>query len=290
MWPIVLLLVLTLAVFAYRAIHQIVIAIAFPYHILYEYHKFGIGEGRPKEHNKVYIGHDELEWMFIEPQHPIRDPRDLIVFCHGNMCTIKTIYDAWQPLCDLLDSDVLLIEYPGYLSDPTQSWLSESYIKEHCKYTLMIAVDRHKLHKRDIYFAGQSVGTGVAAYLATCGKWNTKGLLLHSPYKSLVKIMIDVSVPAQFDLLRLVDAFNTVDALCGYKKIDSVVLLAAQDDEVIPFSHANDLNQLVPGSTLFMGSGGHNGISGKLVLRAYRRLLGYRDEVDEKDPPVRFVK
>jgi hypothetical protein len=156
-------------------------------------------------------------------------PRSRLLIVHGNAGNAINRLDYARGLQDLGPWDVYILEYPGYgarSGKPSQ----RSFFKA--------ADEAIGLLKPDgpVYIMGESIGTGVAAYLAGTRSEVVRGLLLIAPYNRLVPV-------AQAHMrifpawLFLLDRFPSEDYLESYH--GPVAMLFAGNDRIVPnrFGH-----------------------------------------------------
>lgn len=121
---------------------------------------------------------ENIGWKRMTPHPPAQGQ---VLITHGNGgCGIDRV-DFANPLRESAAMDVFILEYPGFgdrPGSPTETSLFES------------AEDAFQSLPKTapIYLLGESLGTGVAAYLAGAHPNEISGLLLFAPYNSLVDV------------------------------------------------------------------------------------------------------
>jgi uncharacterized protein len=182
-------------------------------------------------------------------------PTACVLITHGNAgCAIDRGYLA-GPIHVAAPVDVYVLEYPGYGSregsPDKRSFLAAA---EEAFGLLPGSLPR--------YLVSESIGAGVACYLAGAHSTKVAGLLLFMPYHNLASVAQSKMpwLPAYFLLL---DRFNPADCLKDYRGPVKMVLAGA--DEIIPVEsgrrlfegYAGPKNlQIVPGAH-------HNDIAGQ---------------------------
>ena len=155
--------------------------------------------------------------------------RDRLLITHGNGgCALdRAVYARW--LNQAVNCDVFILEYPGYGARPGSP----------NQQTLFQAADEAiALLEKDgpLYVIGESLGTGVAAYLAGTHPHSIAGLLLIAPYHNLSDVaQHHMSIlPARWILK---DKFPSAAYLRNYH--GRVAVLLAGQDTVVPnqFGH-----------------------------------------------------
>ena len=151
-------------------------------------------------------------------------PTGSVLIVHGNAgCALNRDYIA-RPIHETGTLDVLVMEYPGYGarggSPGKPSWLAA--IEE--AFALLPK-------DRPIYLVSESLGTGVAAYLAKTHPDQVAGMVMFVPYDSL-PALAQSKMPVLLPYLFLVDRYQPSEWLKDYRGPVKVVL--AGRDEVIP--------------------------------------------------------
>ena len=155
---------------------------------------------------------------------PIQPSQGQVLLTHGNAgCAFQCGHyaDAIQQAAPL---DVFFVEYPGFENrsgSPTERSLDRAAAEA----LQLLATNR------PIYLAGESLGTGVATYLA--GKYPNEvaGVVLLAPYNKLAPVAQSHMVILPVALL-LVDRFPSEKYLRTYH--GPVAMLVGGRDNVIP--------------------------------------------------------
>jgi pimeloyl-ACP methyl ester carboxylesterase len=157
----------------------------------------------------------------LSPKQPVVG-RVLVEYGSGGCATGCAHYaDVIQ---DVSAFDVFILEYPGYADRPG-SPSQKSLFRAADEAFQLLATNG------PVYLVGESLGTGVAAYLAGTHPDKVAGVVLLAPYNRLADA-------AQYDYpilpvhLLLVDRFPSEDYLRNYH--GPVGVLVAGEDEVVP--------------------------------------------------------
>lgn len=176
-------------------------------------------------------------------------PRGTIVIYHGNAGTI----DDRSFLARALSSRgfrVALAEYPGYGQRDGNATIRQVLAASVNDFEAAMAA-----LPAPLYILGESFGAGIAAKVAEKYPHNVAGLVLVTPWDSLANV-VNAILPVPLAFL-LVDRFDSVASLSGYR--GNVVIVAAEQDEVLPVSHARALAQGAPSAAYFeLRGAGHN--------------------------------
>lgn len=177
---------------------------------------------------------DAIGWKRLAATQPASGQ---VLILHGNAGSAvdRTGYaDAIQMAAPL---DVFILEYPGYgdrPGSPSQKTLFRA--GDHA----MELLDR----ERPIYLLGESLGTGVASYLA--GRWatNVTGVLLIAPFNNLT-VVGQHHMPIFPVRWMLRDRFPSEKHLRQYQGPLAVIL--ATQDRVVPAKFGRRLYENYPG-------------------------------------------
>ena len=161
--------------------------------------------------------------------NPLNRNRACLLIVHGNAGSAMDRLDYANQLRATEPLDVYVLEYPGYGArdgSPSQKSFFEA------------ADGALSLLKNQgsVYVMGESLGTGVASYLAGTHPETVKGMLLIAPYNNLTDVA-KVHMPMFPVSLMLWDRFPSATYLQNYH--GPVAMLFAGQDVVVPnrFGH-----------------------------------------------------
>ena len=160
----------------------------------------------------------------LEADKPAAGERSRLVIVHGNAGSAIDRLDYADELKKIAPWDVYILEYPGYgprPGKPTQK-------------SLFAAADEAiGLLKGNgpIYLMGESLGTGVACYLAGSHPKSVRGVLLIAPYNNLTDVAC-YQLPILPVRWFLLDRYPSETYLKSYSGPVAVIL--AGQDTVIP--------------------------------------------------------
>jgi pimeloyl-ACP methyl ester carboxylesterase len=164
---------------------------------------------------------EPIGWKRLSPVQPAQGQ---VLVMHGNAgCAFQCAHyaDAIQQAAPL---DVFMVEYPGYENRPGSP--AETGLDAAADEAFRLLVTN-----RPIYLVGESLGTGVATYLAGEHSNEVDGVVLLAPYNHLSAVgqahmrIIPVA-------LFLCDRFPSDKYLSTYH--GPVAMLVAGDDTVVP--------------------------------------------------------
>jgi uncharacterized protein len=169
---------------------------------------------------------ETIGWKHLNAGPP---PRERLLIVHGNAgCAIDRA-DYADGLQRATPWDIYILEYPGYGSrggSPSQSSIFHA------------ANEAMELLKKEgpVYIMGESLGTGVAAYLAGSYPEMVRGMLLIAPYHNLTGVAA-THMPIFPVRLMLWDRFPSAEYLKNYH--GPIAMLFAGQDVVVPnrFGH-----------------------------------------------------
>ncbi|MGO8839237.1 MAG: alpha/beta hydrolase [Limisphaerales bacterium] len=157
----------------------------------------------------------------LSPKQPA-EGRVLIVYGNGSCATACAHYaDVIQNFAAF---DVYIVEYPGY-ADRSGSPSQKNLFRAADEAFRLLGTNE------PVYLVGESLGTGVAAYLAGTHPDQVAGLVLLGAYNRLTDVA-HYHMPWLPVHLMLVDRFPSEDYLRHYH--GPVAVLVAGQDRVVP--------------------------------------------------------
>jgi len=173
----------------------------------------------------------------------------VVVHFHGNgedLADLGAIVDLFVTA----GAGALAVEYPGYGISRADGASTESSV-----YAAGAAALEYLRSQgyADVVLAGQSLGTGVAAELASRGLGSR--LVLVSPFTSLVAVA-GSHYPWLPVHLLLRDRFDTASK--APRIAVAVLLLHGSDDEIVPASMSGELERLFPHASRVVIQGAHH--------------------------------
>lgn len=178
------------------------------------------------------------------------NPKGVILYFHGNAGDLS----RWGFIAEYFvekQYDVLIIDYRTY--GKSTGKLSEKALYNDAQYGYDYLKDRYAEGEITLY--GRSLGTGIAAYLASKNK--PKQLILETPYYSIADV-----AKSRFPLLPVETLLKY--KLPTYKYIQQascpITIIHGTDDMVVPISSAEKLLKLNIENLDFITieGGGHN--------------------------------
>ncbi len=182
---------------------------------------------------------------------PARNPHGTVLMMHGNAGNISHRL-GYLTMFNRLGYSVLLFDYRGYGKSGGNPDEEGTYRDAEAAWQHL--TEARKLAPRDIVMLGESLGGGVATWLAL--KYPPRALVLASTFTSVPDLGAQVYPWLPVRLL----ARMHYDNLARIGKIDAPVLIAhSRDDDIIPFAHGEALFAAArdPKQMLVL-AGGHN--------------------------------
>lgn len=169
---------------------------------------------------------------------PSKGAKRLVIYCHGNGCDLGTIHSELVRYRNFWKVHVLAMEYPGYgicPGTPSEKSINLSMLSVYHYITKQL-----RWPSLFIFFYGRSIGTGpVCKLVADLHQRDIRvgGIILQCAYTSIRDVVSHVAGSVAAALIS--------NRWCNIKevtKIDCPVLLIhGQADELIPFTHSEDL-------------------------------------------------
>ncbi|GBG34870.1 Protein ABHD17C [Hondaea fermentalgiana] len=176
-----------------------------------------------------------------------------VLFSHGNAADCGSMREGYIQLCQLAQVNVFAYDYSGYGASSGKPSVEDTYadIEAAYEYVTKNLVDDAGTQ---LVLMGQSVGSGPSCWLASRRK--VAGLILHSPIKSGLRVLVDNRGP-----LCCCDIYPNIDRI---KNVECPVLVVhGEDDDQVGVHHGKDLANKVPADrrhTLWIAGAGHNDI------------------------------
>lgn len=175
-----------------------------------------------------------------------------MIYFHGNRGALDTWGQVGVDLSNTLQSDILILDYPGYGKSTGGLPLSEKPLYESAEaaFDEFIATTDKTL---PIIVYGRSLGSAVASHLAA--KKTVQALILETPYTSM-KAMANHVFPYLPSFLVRYDLDNTKNT----QELNiPILIMHGTQDAVIPFTQGNTLaKQKSNTEFIAIEGGGHN--------------------------------
>ncbi len=223
------------------------------------FHPVKIPDDKPYEFNTRF---KELNIIFDEQTNfnivqflpdSLQPAKGVVLYFHGN----KENIIRYAPFANNFTSkgyEVWMCDYPGF--GKSTGVLSEEILYQEA--VQMYKLARTKYREDSIVIYGKSMGTGIAAYLAS--NKNCKKLILETPYYSMHSLINRYAWMFPMELLMHYQ-------LPTYKYLKNVVapvsIFHGTNDGVVPYSNATQLNSVMKAADewIEIKNGEHNNLN-----------------------------
>ena len=204
------------------------------------------------------------------------------------------IYDYMTELSRLLYVNILAYDYSGYGIGMHQKDNKENVAEpseENCYADIEAAFDYltnvEFVGPQQIVLYGRSVGSGPSCYLAEkiSGEMGTglAGMILHSPFLSVCRVVLDVGVENAFDVFPNISRIRQVTC--------PVFIIHGTKDAVVPFNHGRCLYEALPekaryNSPFWAENMGHNNIESDMASLFIKKLRKFFLSLKCQNPDI----
>lgn len=182
----------------------------------------------------------------------IRRAKGTAIVFHGNAGTAVDRAFYVKPL-GALGYRVILAEYPGY--GGRKGTPGEKAFVADARETVRLAIEQYG---GPVYLLGESLGGGVAAAVVRDESLKIDGIVLITPWDSLLAVARS-TYPLLPVRLLLKDRYDNIGNLGEFR--GRIAVVGAERDEIVPLRHAADLYDSISGSARMMRvikGAGHN--------------------------------
>jgi pimeloyl-ACP methyl ester carboxylesterase len=203
---------------------------------------------------------------------PNEETNETIVFFHGNAGNISGRIGRML-LCNKLKKNVLIFDYRGF-GKSSGIITKEEDLYSDGEAAIKFLQEEKNLPVEKMILWGRSLGGGVATELVK--RFPVSKLILESTFTNLDTLAIE-----KFPVARFLPHFLIKYKFQNIEKIKSIkipiLILHSQEDEIIPYSHGEQLFQKANEPKLFMKiKGSHNGsvsASGVEIFNVVKKFL-----------------
>ncbi|CAK9878981.1 unnamed protein product [Sphagnum jensenii] len=171
-----------------------------------------------------------------------------LLYSHGNAADLGQMHELFVELSVHLRINVLGYDYSGYGASTGKPSESNTYADIEAAYECLERM--YGVQEENVVLYGQSVGSGPTLDLAT-RKPHLRGVVLHSPILSGLRVMYPVKRTYWFDIYKNIDKIGLVNC--------PVLVMHGTADEVVDWSHGKQLYELSNKKyePLWLKGGGH---------------------------------
>lgn len=219
----------------------------------------------------------QIPAFHIEQPHA----RFTVLYSHGNAEDLGMIYNYITELSRLLYVNIIAYDYTGYglgtrHVQNIQNEKSESS-EENCYSDIEAAyaylMDVKNIDPQQVILYGRSVGSGPSCYLAQklgieLGEFGLGGMILHSPFVSVCRVVVDLGLENKFDFFPNVSRIK--DVTCP------TFIIHGTKDSVVPFYHGrmmfDNLSEGIRYKPFWAEAMGHNNIEADMCSMFIKKL------------------
>ncbi|KAH8960420.1 hypothetical protein BDL97_06G131900 [Sphagnum fallax] len=171
-----------------------------------------------------------------------------LLYSHGNAADLGQMHELFVELSVHLRINVLGYDYSGYGASTGKPSEPNTYADIEAAYECLERM--YGVQEENVVLYGQSVGSGPTLDLAT-RKPHLRGVVLHSPILSGLRVMYPVKRTYWFDIYKNIDKIGLVNC--------PVLVMHGTADEVVDWSHGKQLYELSNKKyePLWLKGGGH---------------------------------
>lgn len=207
-----------------------------------------------QQHREIQLPvDDQTSFHFVQFAETDSVYKGVVLYFHGNRENINR-YARFAPLFTSEGYEVWMADYPGF--GKARGKATEELMYEEAKQLYLLA--RKKYRPDQIIVYGKSIGTGVAAYLASIR--DCRDLVLETPYYSIASLLRPIL--GIYPLQRLLHfQFPTHQYLARVKA--PITILHGTDDGLIRYKNAQQLKPLLKPADQFItiDGGAHNNLA-----------------------------
>jgi predicted alpha/beta hydrolase family esterase len=186
------------------------------------------------EFYKIKNNKESLPILIITPKYHISI---CILYCQGNSGDLGTSLFECYEISFKCNCIIVTFEYPGYGICKNEE-ICESEFNRRIKIVYNHIINDLNYKPNEIYLYGFSLGTGIAFDFACRKEYPIAGLILQSPFLSILRTQYDVKKTYYFDL------FNNCDK--AKKLCTKTIFIHSTEDKIVPYTHGRILAKLIP--------------------------------------------
>ncbi|KAI4366999.1 hypothetical protein MLD38_022787 [Melastoma candidum] len=171
-----------------------------------------------------------------------------MLYSHGNAADLGQMMELFVELSKRLRLNIMGYDYSGYGQSTGKPTEYNTYADIDAAYNCL--KDQYGVKDEQLILYGQSVGSGPTVDLASRLS-NLRGVVLHSPILSGVRVLYPVKRTFWFDIYKNIDKIELVNC--------PVFVMHGTSDEVVDCSHGKQLAELCKNKyePLWISGGGH---------------------------------
>ena len=194
---------------------------------------------------------------------PIKYRNLCIIYCQGNSGDLGTSLFECFDIAILCKCLIITLEYPGYGICKNDE-IKESEFLKRMKILYNYITKTLYFKPFQIILYGFSLGSGIAFDFACRKEFPVAGLILQSPFLSILRTIYNIKNTKYFDLFNNCDKAKN---LCT-----QTLIIHGNQDNIVPYEHGRILAKLIPEKYFYdfltVNNGDHNNL-----LKANKPLL-----------------
>ncbi|KAJ8761156.1 hypothetical protein K2173_001212 [Erythroxylum novogranatense] len=183
----------------------------------------------------------------------IKHPRAsaTLLYSHGNAADLGQLFELFVELTNRLRVNLMGYDYSGYGQSSGKPTECSTYADIDAAYKCL--KEQYGVKDDQLILYGQSVGSGPTIDLASRLP-NLRGVVLHSPILSGMRVFYPVKKTYWFDIYKNIDKMGMVNC--------PVLIIHGTSDEVVDCSHGKQLWELckMKYEPLWISGGGHSNL------------------------------
>ncbi|KAK6927919.1 Serine aminopeptidase, S33 [Dillenia turbinata] len=186
------------------------------------------------------------EIVAVHVKHPKASAT--LLYSHGNAADLGQMFELFIELSLRLRVNLIGYDYSGYGQSTGKPSEYNTYADIDAVYKCL--KEQYGVKDEQLILYGQSVGSGPTVDLAS-RVTNLRGVVLHSPILSGLRVLYPVKKSYWFDIFKNIDKIGMVDC--------PVLVIHGTADEVVDWSHGKQLADLCKDKyePLWLSGGGH---------------------------------
>ena len=199
-----------------------------------------------------------------------------LLYSHGNAEDLGMMYRRMKDLARVLCVNIMAYDYSGYGLSQPECKPSEDKCYRNIEAAFDYLVKVMKIPPSRIVLYGRSLGSGPSCYLAKKTAENGEsvaGIILHSPFLSIYRIVLDVKSSFVGDMFQSYTRAKSIKC--------PVFIIHGENDQVVPFWHSVELlKRFQPqyrAQPFFVKGMGHNNIEVKKRTEYIEKVTDFFD-------------
>ena len=186
-----------------------------------------------------YKYNDSLPILVITP---IFHFNKCIIYCQGNSGDLGTSLFECYEIAIRSNCIIVTFEYPGY-GICKKDEISEKEFYERIKNVYLFVINGLEIKPNQIILYGFSLGSGIAFDFACKKEYPVAGLILQSPFLSIIRTIYNVKRTHYFDIFNNCDKAKNI--------CTKTLFLHGNHDSIVPYVHGRILASLIPKKYFF---------------------------------------